>query len=112
MVSSGSSLGSATLRLTADGGDLEKGIRSAGQKAGELGRVLTGLGVAFVAPAAIGIRTFAQFEQRMANVQAVSGATGTEFASSDCHRQGNGPNHRLHRQPVRRSPELSWRWLV
>ena len=79
MVSSGSSLGSATLRLTADGGDLEKGIRSAGQKAGELGRVLTGLGAAFLAPAALGIRAFGQFEKRMANVQAVSGATGAEF---------------------------------
>ena len=99
MVSSGSSLGSATLRLTADGGDLEKGIRSAGQKAGELGRVLTGLGAAFLAPAALGIRAFGQFEKRMANVQAVSGATGAEFQALTDIAKELGANDGIHRQP-------------
>ena len=45
------------------------------------GTALAGVGAALLAPAAIGIKTFAQFEQSMANVQAVSGATKAEFAA-------------------------------
>ena len=88
--SGGSNLGSAVLRLVTDGRELVQGLRQGergaretfnrmGQQARVLGTALAGVGAALLAPAAIGIRTFAQFEQSMANVQAVSGATAAEF---------------------------------
>ena len=83
-------IGSATYKLTADDSDFTKGLQSAEQKSeasfnriAQRSRALGTLLTAFGAPLAAGIglaaNTFANFEQKMANVQAVSGATASEF---------------------------------
>lgn len=54
-------------------------VRRVGQQMGETGRSLTLLGAPITAIGALSVRTFAKFEQSMAKVQAVSGATEQQF---------------------------------
>ena len=86
----GENLGNAVLRLEADGSgldqDLEKAkgnvdqtFRQMGERARALGTQLIFAGAAIGAPIAASVATVARFEQSMANVQAVSGATEKEF---------------------------------
>ena len=91
MTTRGGNLGSATLALTTDASQFRSGLnRSESElrqsfqrmstQATQMGTVLAAAGAAVLAPIAIGISQFGKFEQSMANVQAVSGATAQEFA--------------------------------
>lgn len=86
------SLGRAVLRLAADGTDLGRELNEAekkteatfkrlGDRARVLGTGLLAFGVPVVAALGISIKTFAEFEQSMAQVQAVSNATADEFTA-------------------------------
>ena len=86
----GANLGTATLDLRADRGRLKSDLAAAekmtearlqkfGQRARAAGAIAAGVGAALTVPLALSVKTFAQFEQSMANVRAVSGATTTEF---------------------------------
>ena len=90
MVSGGDDLGTATLELRADLDRLKADLRSAeglaqkrmdafAKKARAAGFALAGVGAVFTGIGVAGVKTFASFEQSMANVQAVSGATAYEF---------------------------------
>ena len=94
MVSPGgdSNLGTATLRLRAGDQQLKKDLAKAedmtkkrlerfSRKAQSAGLLAAGVGAALTIPLALSVKTFAQFEQSMANVRAVSGATASEFTS-------------------------------
>ena len=85
-------LGDATLRLQTDASGLNQGLTQAekraessfkrmAQQARQAGMALTAIGGAAVAGIGASVATFAGFEQKMANVKAVSGATATEFES-------------------------------
>jgi len=76
-------LGEARLRLTADATRLEKALKRAQQKLRTAGLAMAATGAALVAPVAIGVKTFASYEQQMAKVLAVSNATEGEFAALD-----------------------------
>ena len=90
MTGGGSNLGTATLQLRASGGRLKKDLASAekmteerlerfSKKARAAGFIAAGVGAALTVPLALSVKTFAAFEQSMANVRAVSGATTQEF---------------------------------
>ena len=76
-------LGEATLRLNADGKQLDSVLKRAQKQTRKLGLGFIGLGATLAAPLALGIKTFASYEQAMAKVQAVSGATAEEFKGLD-----------------------------
>ena len=76
-------LGEARLRLTADTKELKKGLDKAKAQMRAFGTALTTVGGAALAPLAAGVKVFAEYEQKMANVQAVSNATAGEFAALD-----------------------------
>ena len=81
-------LGSAVLEITADKSGLDTGLSSAAKDVDAFGRNArtAGAGIAVIGAAISGIAliattTFASFEQSMARVQAVSGATAEQFRS-------------------------------
>ena len=76
-------LGEARLRLTADTAGLQKGLAKAKQQMRAFGTALTTVGGAAMAPLAAGVKVFAEYEQKMANVKAVSNATAAEFSALD-----------------------------
>ena len=76
-------LGEATLRLTADTKGLQKGLDKVKGQMRAFGTALTAVGGAAIAPLAAGVKIFAEYEQNMANVRAVSGATAGQFAALD-----------------------------
>ena len=76
-------LGEATLRLSADTKGLQNGLAKAKQQMRTFGTALTAVGGAALAPLAAGVKIFAEYEQNMANVRAVSGATAGQFAALD-----------------------------
>ena len=76
-------LGQATLRLTADSSGLRRGLADAQQKLRQASFALTAAGAALTAPLAAGVKVFGEYEQAMAKVRAVSGATGEEFEALD-----------------------------
>ena len=90
MTTSGSDLGSAVLRLEADASGLNKGLASAetnsnarlegiGNKAKTLGAGFAVAGGVITAALGGAVAAATGFEQKMAQVQAVSGATDAEF---------------------------------
>ena len=90
MTTGSGNLGTATLVLRTDARGFRRGLQRAEQDAsatfkrlGEQARVaglaLSAAGAALLAPIALGVSTFARFEQAMAQVKAVSGATAEEF---------------------------------
>lgn len=90
MTTRGGSLGTATLRLRSDGKQFNRGLESAESKAKKtfalIGKHSRAAGLGLVAAGAVltagvakSLGVFGQFEQAMANVQAVSGATVSEF---------------------------------
>ena len=86
MVSPSSTIGSAVLELRADYRQLEAGLRQARQRAEAFGKSARSVGLslgALSAPVvglgAVSVRTFARFEQNMAQVRGITGATGEEF---------------------------------
>ena len=76
-------LGEARLRLTADARQLESKLKSVSAKTRQLGLGFLAVGAAVGAPLAAGVKVFAEYEQAMAKVQAVSGATEEEFRELD-----------------------------
>ena len=76
-------LGEARLRLTADSKNLDKTLKRVGQQTQKIGIAMAGVGVAIAAPLAAAVKVFAEYEQSMAQVQAVSGATVEEFGALD-----------------------------
>ena len=58
---------------------------------------MTAIGVAVAAPLAGSVKVFTEYEQSMAKVQAVSGATESEFEALGACRKEDGPNDCLHR---------------
>ena len=88
----GSNLGTATLQLRAGDRRLKKDLADAeamtqkrlerfSRKAQTAGLLAAGVGAALTVPLALSVKTFAEFEQNMANVKAVSGATAAEFTA-------------------------------
>ena len=76
-------LGEARLRLTADATRLESTLKRTKQKLRTAGVAMAATGAALLAPIALGVKTFASYEQEMAKVQAVSGATTEQFTALD-----------------------------
>ena len=76
-------LGEARLRLTADSKRLDQTLKRVSAQTRKVGLAMAGLGVAIAAPLAAATKIFAEYEQSMAKVQAVSGATAEEFAALD-----------------------------
>jgi len=78
--------GRAFVELFADDSKLVRGLRRAqrrvkafGKHISQLGRKLAGIGATLAAPIALSTRVFAGFDDQMRSVQAVLGATGSEF---------------------------------
>ena len=121
MVGSGSNLGSAVLDLRADGKQLNRDLDNAekrvndrmerfSRRARAAGFIAAGVGAALTVPLALSVKTFAAFEQSMANVRAVSGATTEQFSGPDGHRPrrwARRPSSRRTRRP-RRSRSCPW----
>ena len=76
-------LGEARLRLTANAKDLNSKVKKAQAGLKTAGIAMTAAGAAILAPLAAGVKIFAEYEQNMAKVRAVSGATEAEFAALD-----------------------------
>ena len=76
-------LGEARLRLTANASDLNSKVKNAQAGLRTAGVAMTATGAAVLAPLAAGTKVFAEYEQSMAKVKAVSGATEAEFAALD-----------------------------
>lgn len=78
--------GGAYVEITADNSKLYKGLEEAESKLEEfsgnmedLGAAFAGLGATFAAPAALGIKAFADFEQRILTLKGVTKATSEEL---------------------------------
>lgn len=78
--------GGAYVEITADNSKLYKGLEEAESKLEEfsgnvedLGAAFAGLGAAFTAPAALGVKAFADFEQRILTLKGVTRATEQEL---------------------------------
>lgn len=78
--------GGAYVEITADNSKLYKGLEEAEDKLEEfsgnmedLGAAFAGLGATFAAPAALGIKAFAEFEQRILTLKGVTKATSEEL---------------------------------
>lgn len=78
--------GGAYVEITADNSKLYKGLQDAEEKleefsgnVEELGAAFAGLGATFAAPAALGIKAFADFEQRILTLKGVTKATSEEL---------------------------------
>lgn len=78
--------GGAYVEITADNSKLYKGLEEAEDKLEEfsgnledLGAAFAGLGATFAAPAALGIKAFADFEQRILTLKGVTKATSEEL---------------------------------
>lgn len=78
--------GGAYVEITADNSKLYKGLKDAEEKleefsgnVGELGAAFAGLGATLTAPAALGVKAFAEFEQRILTLQGVTRATSEEL---------------------------------
>lgn len=79
--------GGAYVEITADASklyktldDSEKKLKDFSDSASELSGALAGVGAAIAAPAALGVKAFAEFEERMLTVKGVTGAVGDELA--------------------------------
>lgn len=80
--------GGAYVEITADASklyktldDSEKKLKDFSDSASELSGALAGVGAAIAAPAALGVKAFADFEERMLTVKGVTGAVGDELAT-------------------------------
>lgn len=80
--------GGAYVEITADASklyktldDSEKKLKDFSDSASELSGALAGVGAAIAAPAALGVKAFAEFEERMLTVKGVTGAVGDELAT-------------------------------
>lgn len=78
--------GGAYVEITADNSKLYKGLKDAEEKleefscnVGELGAAFAGLGATLTAPAALGVKAFAEFEQRILTLKGVTRATADEL---------------------------------
>ena len=78
--------GGAYVEITADNSKLYKGLKDAEDKLEEfsgnvedLGAAFAGLGATFAAPAALGVKAFADFEQRILTLKGVTKATEQEL---------------------------------
>ena len=78
--------GGAYVEITADNSKLYKGLQEAEDKLEEfsgnvedLGAAFAGLGATFAAPAALGVKAFADFEQRILTLKGVTKATEQEL---------------------------------
>lgn len=78
--------GGAYIEITADKSKLYKGLEEAESKLEEfsgnvedLGAAFAGLGATFAAPAALGVKAFAEFEQRILTLKGVTKATSEEL---------------------------------
>ena len=78
--------GGAYVEITADNSKLYKGLEEAEDKLEEfsgnvedLGAAFAGLGATFAAPAALGVKAFADFEQRILTLKGVTKATEQEL---------------------------------
>ena len=78
--------GGAYVEITADNSKLYKGLKDAENKLKEfsgnvedLGAAFAGVGATLVAPAALGIKAFADFEQRILTLKGVTKATSEEL---------------------------------
>lgn len=78
--------GGAYVEITADNSKLYKGLQEAEDKLEEfsgnledLGAAFAGLGATFAAPAALGVKAFADFEQRILTLKGVTKATSEEL---------------------------------
>ena len=78
--------GGAYVEITADNSKLYKGLEDAEKKLEEfsgnledLGAAFAGLGATFAAPAALGVKAFADFEQRILTLKGVTKATEQEL---------------------------------
>ena len=78
--------GGAYVEITADNSKLYKGLEEAENKLEEfsgnvedLGAAFAGLGATFAAPAALGVKAFADFEQRILTLKGVTKATSEEL---------------------------------
>lgn len=79
--------GGAYVEITADASklyktldDSEKKLKDFSSSASELSGALAGVGAAIAAPAALGVKAYAEFEARMLTVKGVTGAVGDELA--------------------------------
>lgn len=79
--------GGAYVEITADASklyktldDSEKKLKDFSASASELSGALAGVGAAIAAPAALGVKAFADFEERMLIVKGVTGAAGDALA--------------------------------
>lgn len=79
--------GGAYVEITADASklyktldDSEKKLKDFSDSASELSGALAGVGAAIAAPAALGVKAFAEFEERMLTVKGVTGAAGDALA--------------------------------
>lgn len=79
--------GGAYVEITADASklyktldDSEKKLKNFSDSASELSGALAGVGAAIAAPAALGVKAFAEFEARMLTVKGVTGAAGDALA--------------------------------
>ena len=78
--------GGAYVEITADNSNLYKGLKDAEDKlkdfsgnVEDLGGAFAGLGATFAAPAALGVKAFADFEQRILTLKGVTKATSEEL---------------------------------
>lgn len=78
--------GGAYVEITADNSKLYKGLKDAEDKlkdfsgnVEDLGAAFAGLGATLAAPAALGVKTFADFEQRILTLKGVTKATSEEL---------------------------------
>ena len=78
--------GGAYVEITADNSKLYKGLKDAEDKlkdfsgnVEDLGAAFAGLGATFAAPAALGVKAFADFEQRILTLKGVTKATSEEL---------------------------------
>jgi hypothetical protein len=96
------------IRLTGNIKDFEKKMKTAERRMKKVGKNLQAAGkqmsIAFTAPlagiAALSVKTFAEFEQSMAKVAAVSGATGDEFKRLETLAKDLGASTRFTAQQV------------
>ena len=103
-------LGEARLRLTADSKNLDKTLKRVGQQTRKIGIAMTGVGVAIAAPLAAAVKVFAEYEQSMAQVQAVSGATTSTSSEPWTRSRGRWADDRLYRQGIGSGPRLHEPW--
>ena len=76
-------LGEARLRLTADSKKLDSTLKRVQAQTRKVGFAMAAVGTAIAVPLAAAVKIFAEYEQSMAQVRAVSGATAEEFAALD-----------------------------